>query len=69
MKPRANLKAGVGNDTSTAAAITWLLQPVRLLPDAGPLVVGTAPPLRRSKQRARQRMAAERGVPQPERQP
>jgi hypothetical protein len=47
-----NLRIGVSGDTTTAGSITWLLPPVRVLPDAGLLVVGTAPPLRRSKQRA-----------------
>jgi hypothetical protein len=68
VKPKANLRVGVSGDTTTARSIAWLLPPVTLLPDAGPLVIGTAPPMRRSRERAWRRMAAERGVQQPARQ-
>ena len=64
MKAPANLKLGASGDTTTAASITYLQAPVRLLPTYGPLVVGIAPALSAPMLRAWQRIATRRGVPQ-----
>jgi hypothetical protein len=50
---------GVSGDTSSAASITWLEHPAKLLPQLGPVVVGVAPPLRLAQQRTWQRIADE----------
>jgi hypothetical protein len=64
VKPRANLKAGVSNDTSHARSITWLQTPVRLLPNDGPLVVGVARngPMSKAMLRHWRRVAEQRGA-------
>jgi hypothetical protein len=64
MKARASMTVSASGDSSDGRSVSWLLPPVRLLPDGGPLVIGVAPPMRARMVRRWQRVAEERGVQQ-----
>jgi hypothetical protein len=68
MKRRVNRSASAGTDTTDARAVVWLRQPVKLLPNLGPVVVGAAPPAGKAMLRHWRRVGEHRGASHRERQ-